>query len=146
MLQPGDEIILSRMDHDANVQPWLLMARDQGLEVRWFGFDRERFEFDLDDLDGLISDRTRLICVGGASNLTGTINDVAGVCRRAQDAGAWTFVDAVQSVPHVVTDVQALGWTSCLFGIQVFGPHQVGTVGPQGAVVAPGAVQGAPGA
>ncbi len=125
MLQPGDEIILSRMDHDANVQPWLLMARDRGLKVRWFEFDRERFEFDLEDLDGLISDHTRLICIGGASNLTGTINDVAGVCRRARDAGAWTFVDAVQSVPHVVTDVQALG---CDFLVcsayKFFGPHQ----------------------
>ena len=75
------------------------MARDRGLEVRWFGFDRDRFEFDLEDLDALIGERTRLICIGGASNLTGTINDVAGVCRRAQDAGAWTFVDAVQSAP-----------------------------------------------
>jgi selenocysteine lyase/cysteine desulfurase len=125
MLRAGDEIILSRMDHDANVQPWLLMARDHGLEVRWLAFDRERFEFDLQDLDDLLSDRTRLVCIGGASNLTGTINDVAGVCRRARAVGAWTYIDAVQSVPHVVTDVQALG---CDFLVcsayKFFGTHQ----------------------
>ncbi|HEX5788023.1 MAG TPA: cysteine desulfurase-like protein, partial [Woeseiaceae bacterium] len=121
----GDEIVLSRMDHDANVQPWLLMARDHDLEVRWLSFDPERFEFDLDHLDALLSGRTRLVCIGSASNLTGTLNDVAAISRRARAAGAWTFVDAVQAVPHVTTDVQALG---CDFlvcsGYKFFGPHQ----------------------
>ena len=125
LLQPGDEIILSRMDHDANVEPWRLMARDHGLEVRWLSFDVESFEFDLDDLDDLITDRTRLLCVGGASNLTGTVNNVDAICARARDAGVWTYVDAVQSAPHVVTDVQA---TDCDFYVcsayKFFGPHQ----------------------
>lgn len=124
-LEAGDEIVLTRMDHDANVQPWLLMARDHGLVVRWLEFDPERFEFDLDDLDDLLGKRTRLVCVGGASNLIGTLNDVAAISRRARAAGAWTFVDAVQSVPHVATDVQALG---CDFLVcsayKFFGPHQ----------------------
>ncbi|MGH8221336.1 MAG: cysteine desulfurase-like protein [Woeseiaceae bacterium] len=121
----GDEIILTRMDHDANVAPWLLLARDLNLEVRWLPFDRSSFEFDTADLDGLLTDRTRLVCIGGASNLTGTINDVRTISRKAREAGAWTYVDAVQSVPHVATDVQALG---CDFLVcsayKFFGPHQ----------------------
>ena len=96
-LRPGDEIILSRMDHDANVQPWVLVARDCGLTVRWLPFDTETFEFDLRDLENLINERTRLICVCAASNLTGTVNDVEAICRMARDAGAWTYIDAVQT-------------------------------------------------
>jgi cysteine desulfurase family protein (TIGR01976 family) len=124
-LNAGDEIILTRMDHDANVYPWLLMARDHGLVVRWLPFDRETFEFDLAELEALLGSRTRLVCVGGASNLLGTLNDVGAVSRLARSAGAWTFVDAVQSVPHVATDVAAIG---CDFLVcsayKFFGPHQ----------------------
>ncbi|HET6628803.1 MAG TPA: cysteine desulfurase-like protein [Woeseiaceae bacterium] len=124
-LEAGDEIILSRMDHDANVAPWLLLARDLGLEVRWLPFDLESFEFDLARFDGLLSERTRLVCVGGASNLTGTLNDLRTISRRAREAGAWTYVDAVQSVPHVATDVQAIGcdFLACS-AYKFFGPHQ----------------------
>ena len=124
-LKPGDEIILSRMDHDANVSPWLLLARDLDLEVRWLPFNTETFEFDLEKLDSVLTDKTKLICVGGASNLTGTINDIKTISAKARDAGAWTYVDAVQMVPHVSTDVQALG---CDFLVcsayKFFGPHQ----------------------
>ncbi len=124
-LEAGDEIILSRMDHDANVEPWKLMARDHGLEVRWLSFDTESFEFDLGELDELLSDKTRLVCIGGASNLTGTINDVKTICAKARDAGAWTYIDAVQSAPHIVSDVQEFG---CDFFVcsayKFFGPHQ----------------------
>jgi len=123
--EAGDEIILSRMDHDANVWPWVLMARDMGLEVKWLPFSPETFEFDLNELDDLLTDRTRLVCVGGASNLTGTINDVTSICAKARAAGALTFIDGVQSVPHLMTDVQAIG---CDFLVcspyKFFGPHQ----------------------
>ena len=121
----GDEIILSRMDHDANVWPWVLIARDLGLEVKWLSFNTETFEFDLDLLDELFSDRTRLVCIGGASNLLGTINDVAAVCARARSAGALTYVDGVQSVPHVATDVREIGcdFLACS-PYKFFGPHQ----------------------
>jgi cysteine desulfurase family protein (TIGR01976 family) len=105
----GDEIILSRMDHDANVEPWALLARDCGLTVRWLPFDTETFEFDLRGLENLLNERTRLVCVCAASNLTGTINDVRAICRMARDAGAWTYIDAVQSAPHMVHDVQDFG-------------------------------------
>lgn len=125
LFQRGDEIILSRMDHDANVWPWVLIARDLGLEVKWLSFNTETFEFDLDRLDELFSSRTRLVCIGGASNLLGTINDIASVCQRARSAGALTFIDGVQSVPHVATDVQAIGcdFLACS-PYKFFGPHQ----------------------
>jgi cysteine desulfurase family protein (TIGR01976 family) len=123
--EPGDEIIVSRMDHDANVHPWVLMARDHDLVVRWLPFDTETYEFDLAELDRLLGPKTRLVCVGGASNLTGTINDVDSICAKARDAGAWTYIDAVQSAPHVPTDVQRTG---CDFLVcsayKFFGPHQ----------------------
>jgi cysteine desulfurase family protein (TIGR01976 family) len=124
-LKAGDEIILSRMDHDANVTPWTLLARDLDLKVKWLPFNTETFEFDLAKLDELLTDRTRLVCVGGASNLTGTLNDIRTICRKARDAGAWTYIDAVQSAPHVPTDVQEIGcdFLACS-AYKFFGPHQ----------------------
>lgn len=121
----GDEIILSRMDHDANVTPWVLLARDLDLKIRWLPFDLESFEFDLSALDDLLNDRTRLVCVGGASNMTGTIHDIKAISARVREAGAWIYIDAVQSVPHLPTDVQEIG---CDFlassAYKFFGPHQ----------------------
>lgn len=121
----GDEIIVSRMDHDANIWPWVLMARDMDLVIKWMPFNTETFEFERDVLDSLLTDRTRLLCVGGASNLTGTINDTAAMCAKARDAGVLTYIDAVQSAPHIATDVQAIG---CDFLVcsayKFFGPHQ----------------------
>jgi cysteine desulfurase family protein (TIGR01976 family) len=125
LMRPGDEIIVSRMDHDANVWPWVLLARDLELEIRWLPFNTDTFEFDPDALEQVLTDRTRLVCVGGASNLLGTINDVTSLCAKARSAGALTYIDAVQSVPHVATDVQAIG---CDFLVcspyKFFGPHQ----------------------
>jgi len=122
---PGDEIILSRMEHDANVAPWLLMARDHDLTVRWLPFNTESFEFDDNALDEVLTDRTRLLCIGGASNLTGTINDIRTMCGKVRDAGAWSFIDAVQYAPHVLPDVQEIGcdFFTCS-AYKFFGPHQ----------------------
>jgi cysteine desulfurase family protein (TIGR01976 family) len=124
-MRPGDEIVVSRMDHDANVWPWVLLARDLELEIRWLPFNTGTYEFDPGSLDDVLTDRTRLVCIGGASNLLGTINDVAAVCAKARAHGALTYIDAVQSVPHVATDVQAIG---CDFLVcspyKFFGPHQ----------------------
>ncbi len=124
-LKSGDEIILSQMDHDANVQPWVLLARDLDLTVRWLPFDKSTFEFDLGRLGELLNSRSRLVCVSGASNLTGTINDVRTISRMAREAGALTYIDAVQSAPHLATDVQAI---DCDFLVcsayKFFGPHQ----------------------
>jgi cysteine desulfurase family protein (TIGR01976 family) len=125
LFSPGDEIVLSRMDHDANIGPWLQLARDLELEVRWLPFSKDSFEFDLTDLDEILSERTRLVCVGGASNMTGTINDVATICAKAKAVGALTYIDGVQSAPHIPIDVQQL---DCDFFVcspyKFFGPHQ----------------------
>ena len=125
MLQAGDEILLTRMDHDANVWPWVMMARDMGLEVRWLPFNRDTFEFDEDALDEHLTERTRLVCFGGASNLTGTLNDVKSMCAKVRAHGALSFVDGVQSAPHVPIDVQDI---DCDFFVcssyKFFGPHQ----------------------
>jgi cysteine desulfurase family protein (TIGR01976 family) len=124
-LSPGDEIILTRMDHDANVTPWVLLARDLDLKIKWLPFNLDSFEFELQNLEALISDKTRLICVGGASNLTGTIHDIKAICALAKAAGVWTYIDGVQSVPHLSTDVQDLDcdFLACS-AYKFFGPHQ----------------------
>ena len=121
----GDEIILSQMDHDANVYPWVLLARDLDLKIRWLPFDPDTFEFDLSKLDELLNEKTRLVCVGGASNLTGTINDIKTISRKAREVGAWSYIDAVQSAPHIATDVQDIGcdFLTCS-AYKFFGPHQ----------------------
>ena len=125
LLSPGDEIVLSRMDHDANVGPWLLLARDLDLEVRWLPFNTETYEFDEDAIDKVLTDKTRLVCVGGASNMFGTINDVKSIAAKAREVGALSYIDGVQSVPHLATDVQDIG---CDFLVcsayKFFGPHQ----------------------
>jgi cysteine desulfurase family protein (TIGR01976 family) len=124
-LGPGDEIVVTRMDHDANVAPWLLVARDRGCEVRWIDFDPSTFEYDLSGLDDVLTDRTRVVAVNYASNLTGTINDVKTITARAKDVGALVYVDAVQFAPHGLVDVADIG---CDFLVcsayKFFGPHQ----------------------
>ncbi len=124
--QAGDEIVVTRLDHDANVSPWLLAARDAGVAVRWLDFDTETGVLRLDELPGLLGPRTRLVAFGGASNALGTLNDVAAIVAVVRaHSNALTFVDGVQSVPHVPTDVAALGcdFLACS-PYKVFGPHQ----------------------
>jgi cysteine desulfurase family protein (TIGR01976 family) len=121
---PGDEIIVTRMDHDANVAPWLHMAEDRGLIVRWLPFNRETWRIEPEDLKPLLSTRTRLLALNYASNLTGSINPVSELTRLAKEAGALVYVDGVQLVPHVKADVEAIG---CDFLVcssyKFFGPH-----------------------
>ena len=124
--EAGDEIVLTRLDHDANVSPWMMAAEDRGVTVRWLDFDPADGTLRLDALPGLIGGRTRLVAVGGASNALGTLNDVAEVVRIVRaGSDAQVFVDAVQSVPHVATDVRALGcdFLACS-PYKFFGPHQ----------------------
>ena len=122
----GDEIILTRLDHDANVTPWTLAARDRGVTVRWLDFDPATGQWKLDELAGLLGPRTRLAAFGLASNALGTINPVEEAIRivRAR-SDALVYVDAVQSVPHIPTDVVALGadFLACS-PYKFFGPHQ----------------------
>ncbi|MDH3646453.1 MAG: cysteine desulfurase-like protein [Gammaproteobacteria bacterium] len=124
-LNPGDEIIVSELDHDANVTPWALLARDLELVVKKIRLDTDSFTLDYEQFDDLLNDRTRLVCVGHASNLLGTINDIPRICTAAHKYGALVFVDGVHSVPHLSIDVQSLG---CDFLVcspyKFFGPHQ----------------------
>lgn len=124
--QAGDELVVTRLDHDANVAPWLLVARDRGMVVRWLDFDPTTGRWNPDDLAELVGERTRLVALGGASNALGTLNDVAGAVRvvRAHAAHALVYVDAVQSAPHVAIDVAALGCDLLAFSpYKLFGPH-----------------------
>lgn len=106
--KPGDEVLVTRLDHDANVTPWVLAARDAGATVRHVDIHREDCTLDLEDFESKLSDRTRLVALGYASNGVGTINPVAHITRAAHDAGALVFVDAVHYAPHGLIDVQAL--------------------------------------
>ncbi len=121
----GDEVILTRLDHDANVAPWLLAAEDRGVVVRWLPFDSADGTLRLDELPALLSPRTRLVAIGGASNALGTLNDVAAIARTVKaTTDALVYVDGVQSVPHVAVDVRALGcdFLACS-PYKFFGPH-----------------------
>lgn len=122
----GDEIVLSRLDHDANVAPWLLAARDRGVTVKWIDFDPAAGVLELDGLAALLGPRTRLVAVGGASNALGTLNDVGAIVAAVRaGSDALVFVDAVQSVPHVPTDVAAIGCDLLVCSpYKFFGPHQ----------------------
>lgn len=122
-LASGDEVVVTRLDHDANIAPWLRLA-EKGVIVRWADFDPETGMLDLDGLRALLNERTRLVAVGYASNALGTVNDVARITRWAHDVGAWVYVDAVHYAPHGPIDVQRLG---CDFLVcsayKFFGPH-----------------------
>jgi cysteine desulfurase family protein (TIGR01976 family) len=121
----GDEIVLSRMDHDANVAPWLLLAEDLGLTVRWMDFDTGTYEFPDDALSKVLSERTRLVAMGMASNCTGTVNDTKRFAAQARAAGAIVYLDAVQFAPHYAIDVQDLGADIVVSSAyKWFGPHQ----------------------
>jgi cysteine desulfurase family protein (TIGR01976 family) len=123
-LSPGDEIVVTRLDHDANITPWVLAARESGAVVRWADIRDEDCTLDTDGLLDLIGDRTRVVAVGYASNSVGTINDLPRIVKRAREAGAWTFIDAVQYAPHGSIDVQALGcdFLACS-AYKFYGPH-----------------------
>jgi cysteine desulfurase family protein (TIGR01976 family) len=121
---PGDEIIVTRMDHDANISPWLHLAQDRDLTIRWIDIDTESFTLDLSTFEEALTSRTRLVAVGHASNAIGTINPVGAIAERAHAAGALVVVDAVQSTPHIPIDVRLLGCDFLLCSAyKFFGPH-----------------------
>jgi cysteine desulfurase family protein (TIGR01976 family) len=123
-LQPGDEVVVTELDHQANQAPWRRMAEDRGLTVRAVPFIAETMQLDYEAMERMIGPRTRFVAVGGASNAVGTINDVARVTAMARAVGALSFVDAVHLAPHRRVDVQALGcdFLACS-SYKFFGPH-----------------------
>ncbi|MCP4538663.1 MAG: cysteine desulfurase-like protein [Chloroflexi bacterium] len=122
-LAPGDEIVVSRLSHDANVAPWMALE-ERGVVVRHADFDPADCTLDMAGLEALINERTKLVAVGYACNATGTINDVAHIAELAHAVGAWLYVDAVHYGPHGPIDVQAI---DCDFLVcssyKFFGPH-----------------------
>ncbi len=122
--QAGDEIIVTHLDHDANISPWLLAARDRGVTVRWLDFHPEDCTLALAELPHLLTDKTRLVAVTFASNAVGSITDVAQVVRLVHAAGAQVYVDAVHYAPHGPIDVQALDCDYLVCSpYKFFGPH-----------------------
>lgn len=107
--QPGDEVIVTRLDHDSNVRPWVQAAERLGAIVRWADFDPATGEFELDQFASLLSGRTRLVAVTGASNLIGTMPPVAEVARLAHEVGALVYVDGVHYTAHAMVDIRELG-------------------------------------
>lgn len=123
-LQAGDEIILTRMDHDANVTPWLRIAEDHNLTVKWIDLHPTDCTLDLDSYEAALSEQTKIVAVVHASNAVGTINPISRIAEMAHAVGAQVVVDAVQSAPHLPIDVQALGCDFLLCSAyKFFGPH-----------------------
>ncbi len=120
----GDEIVVTELDHHANVAPWRAVAADRGLVVRTARLDTATFRTDWDDLARQIGPRTRLVAIGAASNALGTVTDVAAACALAREAGALSFVDAVHFAPHALLDVRAIGcdFLACS-SYKFYGPH-----------------------
>ncbi|MGA2763839.1 MAG: cysteine desulfurase-like protein [Spirochaetia bacterium] len=123
-LSPGDEIVVTRLDHDANVTPWVLAARDRGCVVKWVDFDPATCAWSADELSKQVGPRTKIVAVGYASNATGTISPIARAVKMAHEVGALCFVDAVHFAPHGPVDVTALGCDLLVCSAyKFFGPH-----------------------
>jgi cysteine desulfurase family protein (TIGR01976 family) len=123
-LKPGDEVLVTRLDHDANVSPWAMAARDAGATARFVDILPENCTLDLDDLRRQLVPKVRLLAVTCASNIVGTLNDVRRIAQLAHEAGALVFLDAVHYAPHGLMDVQAWGcdFLACS-AYKFFGPH-----------------------
>jgi cysteine desulfurase family protein (TIGR01976 family) len=122
--QSGDEVIVTELDHHGNIAPWQALARERGIVLRWLPLDLNTFQLRLDKLPELLTPRTRLLAIGAASNILGTVTDVAAAAKMAHAAGALVFVDGVHYAPHFLPDVAALGCD--LFACSAYkfhGPH-----------------------
>ncbi len=120
----GETLLVTHMDHDGNISPWLQVAEDRGMRVRWVKFNRQDGTLDLDDLARALKERPRLLACGYASNLLGTINPIGRILEMAHEAGALVYLDAVQYAPHGPIDVQSLGADFLVCSAyKFFGPH-----------------------
>jgi cysteine desulfurase family protein (TIGR01976 family) len=122
--KPGDEIIVSRLDHDANFTPWVLAAQDAGVTVRYIDVSPDDCTLDQNSFEEALSERTKLVALGYASNATGTLNPIAKMIEQAHEFGAKTFIDAVHYAPHGLIDVTELDadFLACS-AYKFFGPH-----------------------
>src|SRR6185436_3528822 len=123
-LRPGDNILVTRLDHDANISPWMLIAEDKGCNLLWVDIDVEQGTLDIDDFARALEQKPKIAAFGYASNLLGTVNPVRKLTKMAHEAGALVYIDAVQYAPHGPIDVQDI---SCDFLVcssyKFFGPH-----------------------
>jgi cysteine desulfurase family protein (TIGR01976 family) len=143
----GDEIVVSRLDHDANVRPWVQAAEHAGATVRWAEVELPAGELPAEQYDTLLGDRTRLVAVTAASNVLGTMPDVAAITKRAHEAGALAYVDGVHATPHTPVDLAALGadfyatsaykWSGPHIGTVVAAPELLETIHPDKLVPSP---------
>jgi len=149
---PGDEVVVSRLDHDANVRPWVQAATRQGATVRWADVDISTAELPAAQYGELVTERTRLVAVTAASNIVGTRPDVAAIAAAAHAAGALCYVDGVHATPHVPVDVASLGadfyatssykWSGPHIGTVVADPALLETLHPDRLAPAPAEVPG----
>ena len=149
---PGDEVVVSRLDHDANVRPWVQAAARQGATVRWAEVDISTAELPAAQFGELVTERTRLIAVTAASNIVGTRPDLAAIAAAAHAVGALCYVDGVHATPHVAVDVRSLGadfyatssykWSGPHIGAVVADPALLETLHPDRLAPAPAGVPG----
>jgi len=121
---PGDEIVASRLDHDANVRPWVRYAEESGATLRWIEFDPATGHLDISDVESAINERTKLVAITAASNLIGTRPDIPAISKAVHAVGGLLYVDGVHNTPHAVVDFAAMG--ADFYGCspyKFFGPH-----------------------
>jgi cysteine desulfurase family protein (TIGR01976 family) len=150
--QPGDEVVVSRLDHDANVRPWVQAAERRGADVRWAEADKSTTELAAGQYSSLLTERTRLVAVTAASNIVGTRPDVPAIAAAAHAVGALCYVDGVHATPHIPVDVSALGadfyatsaykWSGPHIGLVIADPALLGTLHPDKLAPAPDEVPG----
>src|SRR5665647_2539322 len=138
--EPGDEIVVSELDHDANVRPWVQAAASAGVTVRWARIDPKTTDLPAGQYAELVTSRTRLVAVAAASNLIGTVPDVVNISQIAHDSGALVYVDAVAAAPHFRMDMSSLGadliavssykWCGPHAGVVVASPELLETLRP----------------
>ena len=148
--RPGDEVVVSQLDHDANVRPWVQAAERAGATVRWAAVDPETGELPAEQYEALICDRTRLVAVTAASNVIGTRPDVPAIAAMARAAGALSYVDGVHATPHMPIDIQSLGadfyatsaykWSGPHIGVVAAAPALLDEIHPDKLVPSPEAV------
>jgi cysteine desulfurase family protein (TIGR01976 family) len=121
---PGDEIIVTRLDHDSNIRPWVQAAESKGATIKWAEFDTQTAELPVEAISNLLSSKTKFVACTGAANTLGTRPDIAAIAKAVHGVGALFLVDAVHLTPHAVIDFKAIGADFIGFSsYKIFGPH-----------------------